>query len=88
MPDATAPRPLPGLLLLGVLVPAAAWFIVRPAFAPVPAVPALYVSLGFSILAFILTLYLVPSVGPSMVKANLKGRDLLKTYNTPMYVEI
>ncbi|VDB95754.1 unnamed protein product [Peniophora sp. CBMAI 1063] len=84
MPDATAPRPLPGFLLLSVLVPAAAWFIIRPVIAPVPALPALHVSLGMSILAFIGTLYLVPAVGPSMVKANLKGRDLLKTYSTPI----
>lgn len=86
MPDATAPRPLPGFLLLSLLIPAAAWFMLRPIIAPIPALPALNVSVGMSIIAFLLTLYLVPAVGPSMVKANLKGRDLLKTYSTPMYV--
>ncbi len=29
---------------------------------------------------------LVPALGPTFVKANLKGRDLLKTYTTPMCV--
>ena len=86
MVDGPKPRPLSGFFLLGVLVPTAFWFILRPFLDPVPPVPALYTSLGFSILAFIATLYLVPALGPRFVEANLKGRDLLKIYSTPMYV--
>jgi len=88
MVDGPKPRPLPGFFLLGVLVPAALWFILRPFLDPVPSVPALYASFGFSILAFVTTLYLVPALGPRFVQANLKGRDLLKIYSTPMYVSI
>jgi UDP-N-acetylglucosamine--dolichyl-phosphate N-acetylglucosaminephosphotransferase len=79
------PRPLSPVLLFS-LVPVAIWFIARPFLDPVPALPALYASFGFSILALLSTLYLVPALGPSFVKANLKGRDLLKTYQTPMSV--
>jgi len=86
MVDGPKPRPLSGFLLLGVLVPAALWFILRPFLDPVPSVPALYASFGFSILAFVTTLYLVPALGPRFVQANLKGRDLLKIYSTPMCV--
>jgi len=86
MVDGPKPRPLSGFFLLGVLVPIAFWFIIRPFLDPVPPVPALYTSLGFSILAFVTTLYLVPSLGPAFIQANLKGRDLLKVYSTPMYV--
>jgi len=86
MVDGPKPRPLSGFFLLGVLVPIALWFILQPFLDPVPPVPALYTSLGFSILAFVTTLYLVPALGPRFVQANLKGRDLLKVYSTPMYV--
>jgi UDP-N-acetylglucosamine--dolichyl-phosphate N-acetylglucosaminephosphotransferase len=79
------PRPLPLILLFG-LVPVATWFVVRPLLNPAPPLPALYTSVGFSITAFISTIYLVPALGPTFVKANLKGRDLLKTYQTPMSV--
>lgn len=79
------PRPLSPVLLFG-LVPVATWFVVRPLLDPAPPLPALYTSVGFSIFAFISTLYLVPALGPTFVKANLKGRDLLKTYQTPMSV--
>ncbi|KAF8349304.1 N-acetylglucosaminephosphotransferase [Amanita rubescens] len=77
------PRPLPSALLFG-LVPVAAWLVVRPLLDPIPALPALYTSLGFSLFAFLATLYLVPALGPTFVNANLKGKDLLKTYYTPM----
>ncbi|KAF8073796.1 UDP-N-acetylglucosamine-dolichyl [Lyophyllum atratum] len=73
------PRPLPRVLLLG-LVPVAAWFVVRPLLDPVPPLPALYTSVGFSIFAFLSTIYLVPALGPTFVKAGLKGGDLLKPY--------
>ena len=86
MVDGPKSRPLSGFFLLGVLVPVALWFILRPFLDPVPSVPALYTSFGFSILAFVTTLYLVPALGPRFVQANLKGRDLLKIYSTPMYV--
>lgn len=76
---ALPPRPLPRILLLG-LVPIAAWFIVRPLLDPVPSLPALYTSVGFSIFAFLATIYLIPALGPSFVKAGLKGGDLLKPY--------
>ena len=80
-----SPRPLSPVLLFG-LVPVASWFIVRPFLEPVPSIPALYSSLGFSIFAFLATLHLVPALGPTFIKANLKGKDLLKTYQTPMSV--
>lgn len=85
MSDSLPARRLPSVLLFS-LVPIAAWFVVRPLVDPVPPVPALYVSVGFSIIALLATVYLVPALGPTFVKANLKGRDLLKTYNTPMCV--
>lgn len=84
MVDGPKPRPLSGLFLLGVLVPIAFWFIFRPFLDPVPSVPALYSSFGFSILTFVTTIYLVPALGPRFVQANLKGRDLLKIYSTPI----
>src|SRR5712672_3625893 len=73
-------------ILLSSLVPVGAWFVVRPLVDPVPPLPALYVSFGFSAFALLATIYLVPALGPTFVKANLKGRDLLKVYDTPMYV--
>lgn len=85
MSDTLPARRLPSVLLFS-LVPVAAWFVVRPLVDPVPPVPALYASVGFSIFALLATIYLVPALGPTFVKANLKGRDLLKTYNTPMCV--
>lgn len=80
---ATRPRPLPTILLAS-LVPIAAWFVIRPLIDPVPSLPSLYTSVAFSIFALLATLYLVPALGPTFVKANLKGRDLLKIYHTPM----
>ncbi|KAI0264012.1 N-acetylglucosaminephosphotransferase [Gloeopeniophorella convolvens] len=83
MSDSLPARRLPSVLLAS-LVPVAAWFVVRPLVAPTPQLPALYVSFGFSIFALLATVYLVPALGPTFVKANLKGRDLLKTYSTPI----
>lgn len=82
---ALRPRPLPAILLVGLL-PVAIWLIIRPLLDPIPALPALHTSLGFSLLAFLATIYLVPALGPTFVNANLKGKDLLKTYYTPMQV--
>lgn len=77
------PRPLPSTLLLS-LIPIAAWLLVRPLLDPLPPLPAFHASLGFAIVAFLATIYLVPAIGPTFVKARLSGKDLLKTYDTPM----
>ncbi|TEB39906.1 UDP-N-acetylglucosamine-dolichyl [Coprinellus micaceus] len=77
------PRPLSNALLFG-LVPVASWFVIRPLISPIPQVPAIYSSIGFSLFAFLVTIYLVPALGPPFVRANLKGRDLLKTYAVPI----
>ncbi|KAH9947993.1 N-acetylglucosaminephosphotransferase [Amylocystis lapponica] len=77
------PRPLSSVLTVS-LVPVAAWLLIRPLLDPVPPVPALHASLGLSIFALLGTLYLVPALGPTFVQANLSGRDLLKTYDTPI----
>lgn len=76
-------RPLPGLFLLS-LVPVAAWFVVRPLLDPPPPLPVLFVSVGFSLFAFLAALYLIPALGPRFIQANLKGKDLLKVYQDPM----
>ncbi|KAI6044703.1 glycosyl transferase family 4-domain-containing protein [Pisolithus marmoratus] len=83
MPPALGQRPLPNVLLVS-LIPVAFWFVIRPLLDPPPPLPALLTSVGFSILAFLATLYLVPALGPSFVKANLTGRDLLKVYSDPI----
>ncbi|PPR05359.1 hypothetical protein CVT24_007973 [Panaeolus cyanescens] len=80
---AVQPRPLPKVLFLG-LIPVASWFILRPMLEPYPAIPAFYSSLGFSLFAFIATIYLIPALGPTFINANLKGRDLLKIYDNPI----
>ncbi|KAH0831912.1 glycosyl transferase family 4-domain-containing protein [Lanmaoa asiatica] len=77
------PRPLPNLFLFS-LVPIAAWFVVRPLLDPPPPLPVLFVSVGFSLFAFLAALYLIPALGPTFIKANLKGRDLLKVYQDPI----
>ncbi len=73
---ALKPRPLPGPLGLAVLVPTAAWFILRPFIDPVPALPTLFTSVGFSIVSFLAALYLIPALGQSFIKAGLKGKDM------------
>ena len=78
------PRSLPGNAALAVLIPTATWLIFRPFIDPVPRLPVLYTSLGFSIIAFLSTLYLVPVLGASFIKAGLKGKDLLKVYKDDM----
>ncbi|KAK2465208.1 hypothetical protein APHAL10511_002562 [Amanita phalloides] len=80
---ALQPRRLSNVVFVGLL-PVAAWLILRPLLDPIPPLPALYTSLGFSLFAFLATLYLVPALGPTFVNANLKGKDLLKTYYTPI----
>lgn len=49
----------------------------RPLTTPLP-LGALSASVGFSILAFVSSLTLVPALGPAFVRVGLKGRDLLK----------
>ncbi len=78
-----SPRPLPSVLLLS-LIPVGAWLLIRPLLDPLPPLPAFHAALGFAIFAFVTTIYLVPALGPTFVKARLSGRDLLKTYDTPM----
>lgn len=83
---ALRPRILPSNLGLSASVVLIAWLAFRPFIEPVPALPTLLTSLGFSILAFISTLYLVPALGPSFVKAGLKGKDRAKVYTDDMSV--
>lgn len=83
---AAQPRPLPYLFLFS-LFPIAAFCLARPLVDPAPPLPVLYISLGFSILALIATLYLIPVLGPRFVDAGLKGKDLLKVYDDPMCVQ-
>ncbi|KAH8104820.1 N-acetylglucosaminephosphotransferase, partial [Cristinia sonorae] len=71
-------------VLLSALIPFGLWLLIRPLLEPLPPVPALHASLGFSVFAFLAVAYLIPQLGPVFVKANLKGRDLLKTYETPI----
>jgi len=40
--------------------------------------PQIYASLAFSVIAFIVTLALIPRFGSAFVKIGLRGRDLLK----------
>ncbi len=81
--QALRPRPLPKVLLFA-LAATASWFLLRPLIEPAPPLPALHASIGFSIFALLGSLYLVPALGQTFVRANLKGRDLLKNYDTPM----
>jgi len=78
------PRPLPTIVMFA-LASVATWFIARPLLDPIPALPALYTSFGFSVFALLATLYLVPALGPTFVAAGRSGKDLLKPYNqTPV----
>ncbi|KAI0081567.1 N-acetylglucosaminephosphotransferase [Panus rudis PR-1116 ss-1] len=81
MTQAPGPRPLPRALLF-TLLPIGSWLLVRPLLDPFPPLPALHAALGFSIFAFLATIYLVPSLGPTFVRARLFGRDLLKPYDS------
>lgn len=83
MANALPPRPLPTVLCVTLAI-IGSWFLVRALLIPAPPSPGLYASVGLSLFALLGTLYLVPALGPSFIRANLKGRDLLKTYDTPM----
>ncbi|TFK94139.1 N-acetylglucosaminephosphotransferase [Polyporus arcularius HHB13444] len=80
---ALRPRRLPKVIPYALL-PTAFWFLLRPLVDPAPPLPALHASLGFSLLALLASLYLIPALGQTFIRANLKGRDLLKTYDTPI----
>ena len=80
------PRKLPSTLILTSLLSVSAWCILRPLFEPVPALPSLFTTFGFSIIALLATLYLIPIISPLFVKAGLKGKDRAKVYNDDMYV--
>ncbi|CCL98417.1 uncharacterized protein FIBRA_00414 [Fibroporia radiculosa] len=83
MAPSLRPRPLPRALFFS-LIPVALWLLFRPLLDPVPPLPALHASLGFSIFALLGTLYLVPALGSTFVCAGLKGRDLLKVSDDPI----
>lgn len=85
MAPALRPRTPPNILFFSLL-PVAAWLVLRPLLDPAPPLPALHASLGFSVLALLGALYLVPALGNTFVHANLKGRDLLKIYDDPVSV--
>lgn len=81
---ALRPRKLPSSLGITCISVIIAWLAVRPLVDPVPTLPTLLTSLGFSGLAFVSTLYLIPALGPSFVKAGLKGKDRSKLYTDDM----
>ena len=80
------PRKLPSTLILTSLLSVSAWCILRPLFEPAPALPSLFTTFGFSIIALLATLYLIPIISPLFVKAGLKGKDRAKVYSDDMYV--
>ena len=80
------PRQLPSTLILTSLLSVSASCILRPLFEPAPALPSLFTTFGFSIIALLATLYLIPIISPLFVKAGLKGKDRAKVYNDDMYV--
>ncbi len=45
---------------------------------PPTAFPALEASVGFSLLAFVMALFIIPAMGPAFIEKGLKGRDMLK----------
>ncbi|EJT98666.1 N-acetylglucosaminephosphotransferase [Dacryopinax primogenitus] len=79
------PRRLPRLLTISLL-PLSLALILRPLL-KLPsslALPALETNLGFAILAFVAVVHLIPALGENFIKAGLKGRDMLKTYDDPI----
>ncbi|KAG8833090.1 tunicamycin resistance protein [Serendipita sp. 399] len=63
--------------LLSVIIPLALSLAWQPLVHDVK-FPQIYASLAISLIAFVATLLLIPWLGPTFVKAGLKGRDLLK----------
>lgn len=80
------PRPLPWLLPAAI-VPVAAGLIAHPLLVHTPhSFPALEISAGFSLLAFIGCLYVVPALGPAFAAKGLSGRDMLKSSGSQVCV--
>ncbi|KAG8935546.1 tunicamycin resistance protein [Tulasnella sp. 418] len=67
--------------LVFALLPVSVGLIAVPFLYQSATLPFLSASVGFSILALIITITLVPTLGPAFLDANLKGRDLLKRSN-------
>ncbi len=85
---APAGRALP-VLFISTLVPIALTLIAHPLipvfglteyfpFPPLPTFPALQANIGFSLLALVGTLLVIPKVTPAFIEKGIKGRDLLK----------
>lgn len=81
-------RPLP-VLFISTLIPIALTLILHPLipvfglteyfpFPPQPTFPALQANVGFSILALVGALLVIPKVTPAFLAKGIKGRDLLK----------
>lgn len=68
-------HPLLPLLLPSKLVHALTERIPLP---PQPTFPALQANIGFSLLAFVGAILVVPEVGDAFIAKGLKGRDMLK----------
>jgi UDP-N-acetylglucosamine--dolichyl-phosphate N-acetylglucosaminephosphotransferase len=90
MSEQAAPpgRALP-VLFISTLVPIALTLIAHPLipvfglteyfpFPPQPTFPALQANIGFSLLALVGTLLVIPKVTPAFIEKGIKGRDLLK----------
>ena len=71
------PREISPWKLGAVLLPVITAFGVPATSHPVH-YAAVYASVVCSTIAFAVTIYTIPKVGPSFVKVGLKGRDLLK----------
>lgn len=75
---ALPPRRLP-FFLPAVVLPLSISLIVHPLVSSNPhSLPALEASFGFSLLALLASLYVVPALGPAFVAKGFKGRDMLK----------
>lgn len=71
------PREISLWKLGGVLLPVVAAVGVLPTLHSAHQ-DAVYASVAYSTIAFAVTIYVIPRLGPSFVKIGLKGRDLLK----------
>lgn len=81
-------RPLP-VLFISTIIPIALTFIIHPLipvfgltdhfpFPPQPTFPALQANVGFSLLALVGALLVIPKASPAFLEKGIKGRDLLK----------
>jgi UDP-N-acetylglucosamine--dolichyl-phosphate N-acetylglucosaminephosphotransferase len=70
-------RRIPRVLTLFIL-PVAFALVAAPFFYASATLPFLSASLGFALWAFVITVNLIPVLGPSFLAADLKGKDLLK----------